>query len=170
MSSLLSYVFASPFCRISCHFISCFLRMQSRNTAELSMTFFHHFYVFLTWRPPVQEFCFFAHAQKRLRQVPVPERCAAAALLLLSKLLICKFFLSSTEAESSQPPMRRQKIRNRLGGNNTGKTGKSLKRRKLQWQKSRPDVLLKESLLLPRFRSPGKYRSMRVRYQQTAYQ
>ena len=166
MSSLLSYVFASPFCRISCHFISCFLRMQSRNTAELRDVFSSLLRVF-DMAAACAGILFFCARQKRLRQVPVPERCAAAALLFFLILQILSF---STEAESSQPPMRRQKIRNRLGGNNTGKTGKSLKRRKLQWQKSRPDVLLKESLLLPRFRSPGKYRSMRVRYQQTAYQ
>ena len=46
---------------------------------------------------------FFCARQKRLRQVPVPERCAAAALLFFLILQILSF---STEAESSQPPMR----------------------------------------------------------------
>ena len=90
MSSLLSYVFASPFCRISCHFISCFLRMQSRNTAELRDVFSSLLRVF-DMAAACAGILFFCARQKRLRQVPVPERCAAAALLFFLILQILSF-------------------------------------------------------------------------------
>ena len=76
--------------------------MQSRNTAELRDVFSSLLRVF-----DIAAACagilFFCARQKRLRQVPVPERCAAAALLFFLILQILSF---STEAESSQPPMR----------------------------------------------------------------
>ena len=143
MSSLLSYVFASPFCRISCHFISCFLRMQSRNTDELHDGFSSLLRVFdvgtsfyflhaqkqlqpaptlgtLTWRPPVQEFCFFAHAKSGCGRFPFRN---AVPQPLCCSFLFCKFFLFPLK-QNHHSHQCGQKIRNRLGGNNTGKTGK----------------------------------------------
>ena len=76
--------------------------MQSRNTAELRDVFSSLLRVF-DMAAACAGILFFCARQKRLRQVPVPERCAAAALLFFLILQILSF---STEAESSQPPMR----------------------------------------------------------------
>ena len=78
------------------------------------MTVFRHFDVGTSF--------YFLHAQKQLQPAPTLGTLTAAALLLFSKFLICKCFFLPLQ-QNHHCHKRRQEIRNRLGGNNTGKSG-----------------------------------------------
>ena len=91
--------------------------MQSRNTDELHDGFSSLLRVF-----DVGTSFYFLHAQKQLQPAPTLGTLTAAALLLFSKFLICKCFFLPLQ-QNHHCHKRRQEIRNRLGGNNTGKSG-----------------------------------------------
>ena len=91
--------------------------MQSRNTDELHDGFSSLLRVF-----DVGTSFYFLHAQKQLQSAPTLETLTAAALLLFSKFLICKCSFLPLQ-QNHHCHKRRQEIRNRLGGNNTGKSG-----------------------------------------------